>query len=72
VTVDKAGALGITSLVSGPEKCIKLFAQNVIRNVKFHLSQQKASQFTAGNALERKTQGFDSKCLNVTNAKVLT
>lgn len=30
------------------EKCIKLFAQNVSKNVKFRSNLQKASQFIAG------------------------
>jgi hypothetical protein len=34
------------------EKCIKQFALNASKNVKFHSSQQKASQFIAENAFK--------------------
>jgi hypothetical protein len=36
----------------GQERCIKLSAMSVSKNVKFHSSQQKVSQSTVRNALE--------------------
>jgi hypothetical protein len=38
---------------SAQEKCIKRFALNVRRNVKFLSSQQKANQFFAENVTQR-------------------
>jgi hypothetical protein len=41
------------------EKCIKQFALNVSKNVKFHSSQQKVNQFIAKNVLQK--ENLDSR-----------
>ncbi len=38
------------------ERCIKQFALNVSKNVKYHSNLQKASQFTAKNVLLKESQ----------------
>jgi len=50
------------------EKCIKQFAQNASKNAKFHLSQQKESQFIAKNVLQKESQDskFIFKFINLT------
>ncbi len=40
--------------ISAQEKCIKQLALNATKNVKYHSSQQKASQFTAEIVSQRK------------------
>jgi hypothetical protein len=40
--------------ISVPEKCIKQFALNAIKNAKFLLSPLKANRFTAAIALRKK------------------
>lgn len=71
MTVDRAEILGtITGQISDLEKCIKLSAQNAIRNVKFRSNQRKANRFSAGNASGKRIQG--SKCINAAAARVLT
>ena len=37
----------------GLERCIKRLALNAAKNVKFHSNQEKASQFTAENVIEK-------------------
>jgi hypothetical protein len=44
----------VSEEVSDHEKCIRQFVPNVVRNVKFLSSQQKASQFIAKNVIERR------------------
>ena len=46
----------IEASIQDQEKCIRQFAQNVSKNVKFRSSQQKASQFFAENALQKESQ----------------
>ena len=40
--------------ISDREKCIRQLAQSAAKNVKYHSSQSKASQFIAGNATEKR------------------
>jgi len=39
--------------ISAQEKCTKQLAQSAATNVKYHSSQQKASQFTAGTVTQK-------------------
>jgi hypothetical protein len=43
------------------KKCIRQFALNVEKNVKYHSSLTQAGRFTAENAGRRKEQQEDSK-----------
>ena len=44
--------VGVLDLTEGPEKCTKQLVETVVRNAKFHLSQNKASQSIAMNVLK--------------------
>ncbi len=44
---------GVSEEISALGRCIKQLVLSAGRNVKFHSSQQKASQFIAGTAIEK-------------------
>ena len=44
-------------LIEAQEKCIVQFVLNVSKNVKYHLSLQKANQFTARNVTGKGSLG---------------
>ena len=58
--LEAAGSEGI----SGQERCIKQLALSAVRNVKFHSSQQKASQFIAEIAIAKEEE-FNSLSIKV-------
>ena len=39
--------------IAAPERCIRVFVLNAVRNVKFHSSQQEIALSTAESALKR-------------------
>jgi hypothetical protein len=52
-------------LTTDQEKCTRQLAQSVRKNVKFRLSQQRASQFSAKSViLKRKTLKAETKVLH--------
>jgi hypothetical protein len=52
--VEEAAAdLGLEEILD-QEKCIKQPVLNVVKNVKYHLSQKKVEKFSAKNALRRR------------------
>jgi hypothetical protein len=51
---------GVTS-TGGPERCIKLNALTVARNVKFHSSPQKVAPFTVETAISSTDHREDGK-----------
>ncbi len=51
VMADQEEVSAVQEEISGQGKCTRQYAQNADKNVKFLLSQQKASQFIAKNAL---------------------
>lgn len=56
-----SGKVSADHVSANHEKCIKQFALNAAKNVKFHSSPLKANLFIAKNASERKE---DSNFLN--------
>jgi len=44
----------VSEEIPGLEKCIRLFVPSAAKNVKFLSSRQKASQFTAENAMQKR------------------
>ena len=58
VAADSAEAADLeeTTSILDQEKCIKQFAQNVSKNVKFRSSLQKVSQFIAETVFRKENQ----------------
>ena len=68
MAAEEVSAATETDLIEDLEKCIKLFAQNVSKNVKYHSSLQKASLFCVLIAIE--TRETEIKKTN-SNLKIL-
>ena len=56
--VQEGTSIGVLEILD-QDRCINQLAQNAVKNAKFHSSQQKASQFTVENAIEKK-EDFNS------------
>jgi hypothetical protein len=60
-TEERATLAEVEALIEAQEKCIKPFVLSVERNVKFLLSQQKASLYFVESVLLKKDQEGFSK-----------